>query len=153
MQYCDLQSKEGLICLHASICYNPHVDLPLKGKKYACSFCFRALSTVKRPSRALFRQLTGLTVESQSYSTVQLGRHRHIEPHCAVIVFVNSTYNSILDIMFGHSPSIRIVESSIGSFDPSTEWRVARKFDCWRCDGRGSVKGNAHGAVEIGERV
>ena len=109
---------------------------------------------VDKPSGALSGQLTGLTVETQSYSTV---RHLHIKPNCGIIAFVNSTCKSILDVIFGQLRNIHGAVSSLKGrqklsfFDPGTGWGMARLCDRWRCAGRGSVKRYLYGAVEIEE--
>ena len=132
------------------------LDRPLERKIGAGSSCFRVISMVDQPSSALFRQLTSLTVGTQSYSTVQ---HLHIEPNCGIIAFVNSTCKSILDARFGQLQSIHEAGSSLKGrqklsfFDPGTGRGMARLCDCWRCAGRESIKRCLHDAAEIGEAV
>ena len=63
----------------------------------------------------------------------------------------------MLDVIPGQLQNIHQAEASFNGrrkpsfFEPSTELRMARLCDCWRCTGRGSGKGCLYGAVEIGE--
>ena len=100
---------------------------------------------VDQPSSALFRQLTGLTVKTESCSTVQVGRHLHIEPNCGIIAFDNSTCKSILDVIFGQ---LQAIHGAV----PSLKGRQKLSLlDCWRRARRGSVKGCLYCVAGIGE--
>ena len=68
---------------------------------------------VDQASAALLRQLPSLTEEIQSYSTVHVVRHLHMEPYCGVVVFVNNTWHFKLDTIFGQIQSIHEVGSSL----------------------------------------
>jgi hypothetical protein len=120
-------------------------------------FTSYAISKVSLPPGALYARINdAVATDKPSYSSVQVGRDRHVELHCD-LVFVNHSCSPSLEFDT-ESFEVRVARDQplregdmLTFFYPSSEWSMAQAFEC-NC-GSPNCLGSIQGASEIEEDV
>ncbi|KAI0531983.1 hypothetical protein GGR58DRAFT_206751 [Xylaria digitata] len=134
---------------------NPDLDRLLVVKKVeGDDFRSWATSLVELPAGALFARINGVTVCGPSWSSVQAGRNLHIDLN-SKLVYVNHSCAPTLEWDMERM-EVRVSRNrdlkkgdQLSFFYPSTEFRMARPFDCWCGAGEGVCLGRVSGAAEL----